>query len=597
MCSAFSWEVSTMSELFSAGSGKVFLDRKDRLLMWAFTLVYTVFTLLNLGTLSFPQKTWYGSRGDSVIIELGGMRSVDSVWFNCCIGSGQLQLTGDDGEVLVYDQSYGEMFSWKKKDFYTDTSTLRLYVTDGSVSINEIAVFDDDGTLLPVSVTGGGAALVDEQSTVPEAPSYFNGMYFDEIYHARTAYEFLHTMSVYEWTHPPLGKAFIALGIIIFGMTPFGWRVMPALFGAAMLPVMFLLGKRLFRRRDMAFLSLALLAADTMHFAQARIATVDVFVVFFILLMFLFMTDYLRLDSAGESLKKTFVPLGLCGVSFGLGVASKWTGLYAGAGLAVIFFTHLIRRGIGAKEPDDRRVFWKRTWPTIGFCCVFFLAVPGLIYYLSYIPFYRYEASRDVLEGGLSFMDKLKILIIQQQSMYSYHSNLTATHLCQSTWYEWPFAARSVWFYFSADGDKISNISSFGSPAVWWASAAGTLCLLTEAVFGRMRNDAPEKKTAFWILLAAIAANYLPWTLVPRCTFQYHFFPTLPFVILAAVYLLQRLEERGEISPKAKWIWLTVAGVFFLLLLPACSGIVMPRMYARFLEYVLPTGILFHGAV
>ena len=98
-------------------------------------------------------------------------------------------------------------------------------------------------------------------------------------------------------------------------------------------------------------------------------------------------------------------------------------------------------------------------------------------------------------------------------------------------------------------------------------------------------------------LLVAVGANYLPWTLVPRCTFQYHFFPTVPFIILAAVFLVMRLEERGELPRKAKWIWLAAAGCFFLLLLPACSGIPMPRLYARFLEYVLPGGVLFHGTV
>ena len=584
-----------MADLFSAGNGSWRLDKKDRLFMWAFTLLYTIFTLINLGTTHFPQSVWKARQGESAVILFDESIDVSSVWINCNIDSGQLTVTGEDGEILVYDQSYGEMFSWRKKDLETETGRLLLYVTGGSVSVNEIAVFDDDGEQVPIESLGA-PALTDEQDTVPDAPSYYNGMYFDEIYHARTAYEFLHTMSVYEWTHPPLGKSIIALGIILFGMTPFGWRVMPALFGAAMLPVMFLLGKRLFRRRDMAFLAMGLMGVDTMHFAQTRIATVDVFVVFFILLMFLFMADYLRLDGERAPLKRTFVPLGLCGVSFGLGVASKWTGLYAGAGLAVIFFTHVIRSWIYAEKKEKREVCG-RIWKTIGFCCVFFLAVPGFIYFLSYTPFYRYELSTGAYGETLTFGEKLKILVIQQESMYSYHSGLTATHLCQSAWYEWPFTARSVWFYFASEGDRISNISSFGNPAVWWASAVGTLCLLVEAVSGRLKDQPPESQRAFWIILTAIAANYLPWTLVTRCTFQYHFFPTLPFVILAAVFLMQHLEERNEVKARVKWVWLAIAAVYFALLLPACSGIPMHRVYAGFLEHVLPGGILFHGTI
>lgn len=47
----------------------------------------------------------------------------------------------------------------------------------------------------------------------------------------------------------------------------------------------------------------------------------------------------------------------------------------------------------------------------------------------------------------------------------------------------------------------------------------------------------------------------------------------------------------------SKWAWLGIAAVFFLLLYPAASGLPMARTYAEFLEYVLPGGVLFYGAV
>ena len=42
-------------------------------------------------------------------------------------------------------------------------------------------------------------------------------MYFDEVYHARTAFELLAQRDPYEWTHPHLAKEIMALGIIAFG--------------------------------------------------------------------------------------------------------------------------------------------------------------------------------------------------------------------------------------------------------------------------------------------------------------------------------------------------------------------------------------------
>ena len=120
---------------------------------------------------------------------------------------------------------------------------------------------------------------------------------FDEVYHARTAYEMLHRLPIYENTHPPLGKYLMSLGIRIFGMTPFGWRIV-------------------------AFTS-ALMIFDFMHFTLSRIGTIDVIVAFFILLTFYLM--YLVL----EELKK--------GLSFRVCVLMVLNGVSAGAAMASTF--------------------------------------------------------------------------------------------------------------------------------------------------------------------------------------------------------------------------------------------------------------------
>src|SRR5438105_2798603 len=44
-----------------------------------------------------------------------------------------------------------------------------------------------------------------------------NEQIFDEVYHARTAQEYLRGLEPYEWTHPPLGKLLIAIGVWMFG--------------------------------------------------------------------------------------------------------------------------------------------------------------------------------------------------------------------------------------------------------------------------------------------------------------------------------------------------------------------------------------------
>lgn len=73
----------------------------------------------------------------------------------------------------------------------------------------------------------------------------------------------------------PLGKVIMSLGIAIFGMVPFGWRVMGALAGILMLPAMYLLGKQLTKKSSFAFAAALMLALDCQHFTQTRIATID----------------------------------------------------------------------------------------------------------------------------------------------------------------------------------------------------------------------------------------------------------------------------------------------------------------------------------
>ena len=143
-----------------------------------------------------------------------------------------------------------------------------------------------------VTVPNNSHEWFDEQDMLPDKISYKNSTYFDEIYHVRTAYEHLHGAEPYEITHPPLGKILIAIGIKIFGMTPFGWRFMGTLFGIMMLPLMYAFAKRIFGNSFIAAAAMLLMTFDFMHFTQTRIATIDSFAVFFIMLMYYFMYIY-----------------------------------------------------------------------------------------------------------------------------------------------------------------------------------------------------------------------------------------------------------------------------------------------------------------
>ena len=114
--------------------------------------------------------------------------------------------------------------------------------------------------------------------------------YFDEIYYARAAQEYLKGANLYEWTHPPLTKLIVALGAWFFGPPhgkfgdPYGARMANALVGTMTVPVLYAFAKRLFSSTAGAVISVVLLLSSGYFYVQSRIATPEISVAFFALL-------------------------------------------------------------------------------------------------------------------------------------------------------------------------------------------------------------------------------------------------------------------------------------------------------------------------
>ena len=92
-----------------------------------------------------------------------------------------------------------------------------------------------------------------------------------------------------------------------------------------------------------------------------------------------------------------------------------------------------------------------------------------------------------------------------------------------------------------------------------------------------------------------VLANFLPWVLISRCTFIYHFFATVPFLLMAAVYALHCWEERTARVAWVKWVWLAVALLLFIALYPGISGYPVSAEWASIIKH-FPGGGLMYGA-
>jgi dolichyl-phosphate-mannose--protein O-mannosyl transferase len=431
-----------------------------------------------------------------------------------------------------------------------------------------LAVFNL-GEATPLDVTREIRTRMETGS--PSAGStHMNNLYFDEIYFVRTAVEHIEHIYPYEISHPPLGKEFIAASILLFGMSPLGWRLVGALFGVIMVSVMYIFIKNMSGKTIVATCGALLLGFDFMRFVQTRIATIDTYAVLFILLSFFFMYRYITVDVKAP-FRKSLVPLALSGLFFGLSFASKWIGFYAGAGLLIIYVIRLSELGMYYKN-SEKKGFGLYLTKTLLFSMLFYVIIPVLFYYLSYIP-YGLARGMEISRGMLWDYEFFRIVWQNQITMFNYHSGLVATHPFSSTWWQWIFNVRPILYVNGAglDGTR-ATFGAFGNPVVWWG---GFVAMITMAVRVFTHRDSK----ALFILIGYLA-QLLPWVAVTRIVFAYHYFPSTLFLVLALAHIFSLIaEHRKQSGYRMIYAYTTVTGLIFAMFYPSLSGMYMPHWY------------------
>ena len=565
---------------------------QDCAVMAALLAVCLLVSLINLGGHAAPETGWISSAaGESVTIELGREVDLSRIYYYCGINDS----SGDESRYSLAVRNPAGSFValasftkvdtniWKFSEIAVRTTAVRITAETPGGRLNEIA-FVEKGRRAPLAGLriseknhstadqGRPENLIDEQSSFEYAPSFRTGFYFDEIYHARTAWEMLNRIEPYETTHPPLGKLLISSGIALFGMNPFGWRVVGALFGVALVPLMYLFGLKLFRNRFYAFCAAFLMLVEFMRFAQSRVAVIDVYGVFFILVMYYFILDLF--PGIGErprrSANRTLL---LAGVAFGIGAACKWIVLYAGCGMVLLV---VLRTLAELRHGDFPATYGMAGFllRRIGVCLIAFGVLPALIYLLAYLPYLALPGP------GHDLTDVFRL----QAHMLQYHQALQATHPFSSPWWSWPLDLRPMWMYTGAglpDGTA-SSIVSFGNPAIFWL---GIPSVAAAAFLAVRKRDA-----GIGLVLTALLCQYLPWVGINRLAFIYHFFSSVPFLILCIVAALRGVELRYPRFRVITWGYLGVAAGLFILFYPVLSGLQVPQSYVASLKW-LPTWI------
>ena len=432
---------------------------------------------------------------------------------------------------------------------------------------------------------------------------------FDETYYAKDAWSLIHHGYAREyvekanaqilagnttdlWTetpnmvvHPEVGKWIIGLGEMVFGMTPFGWRVSSAVVGALMVMVMIRLARRVTRSTLLGLVAGLFMCFDGLQLVLSRMALLDVFAAFFVLCAVSCMVadrDWLRtrmaaLVPAGTRLAARawgpmlwWRPWRLAtGVFWGLAIGTKWSAVFplAAFGLLLWLWDAGARRSFGV-----RGALWKSALvdavPAVGYVVV----VPLLVYVASwtgwllhadvyeqalsdtqYGPYWGSYLEQDARGFFPELWQSLQSLWHYHRDVHAFHTGFlnTSTHFYESNPWGWLVLNRPVGVDAQlkiqpgdqgcqalAGSDCLRQVLLLGNPVVWWF---GTIAAVWAVVVWIGRRD-----WRYGLVVVGIAVTWLPWLRYDdRPIFSYYAVMILPFLVLGATLLIGDILGNG----------------------------------------------------
>lgn len=390
------------------------------------------------------------------------------------------------------------------------------------------------------------------------------GFIFDEVYYAKNAHSLVqHGVELQDGgsaefiVHPPVGKWLIGLGIKSFGFNEFGWRISAAVIGALSVALIFFVAKRLFDSYLLATSASVLMSLDGLHLVHSRVALLDIFLMFFILLSFYFLL-----------ISKPW----LASIALGLAVATKWSGIYymVAFGAFALYSDYRLEKAIESESPI-RNVAVRKLWRRL----LQYGVLPILVYVASWAGWFLTSSGWD-RKWSPSIV---KSFLHYHSEMWNFHTNLTDAHAYSANPWSWLIMVRPTsFFYASPKGCGSSSCSqeilALGTPLLWWSGLV--------ALFVTFGYWIARREWQSGLILLGFAAGYLPWFLMQKRTmFTFYAITFEPFVILVIIFALSKFLESNKdgVIPRIRiytvFAYMALVAINFFYFLPLYIGSVI----------------------
>ena len=412
------------------------------------------------------------------------------------------------------------------------------------------------------------------------------GPIFDEIFYPQYGLNYLENKEFF-YPHPPLANYLYSISIWIYmtvnsffemggtlvdfeNINPMSYRWLNTLIGSLLFALTYRIAITIHNNRIFALFASLFVAIDGAMIVDSRIATANMFLLFFGLCSMVIFSSFIQNN---KNNKKNLLYFAFF---IGLTASVKWNGLgfflMASSYYFLLFTLNKLNQGILGHADTALINLSLLNDISLKSYFIYFALIPALIYSIIFIPDVYFNTQYDFIEKHKQMLGYHQIMVTENQHPYC------------SNWYTWPFMIKPIAYFFSSydlpnNGiSMIENIHLFPNPALSLFSFIA-ISIMTihwlKLLYKSLTIGLVEKDfLIFSFILLGYFCNLLPWLLVNRCTFIYHYQPSAIFGFLAlSWYLSRNIVSETLLIRISAWSLLLMILISFLYWLPIQLGI------------------------